>query len=89
MRDIQRLDQGACVMVVENTGAAAVTLEQAILFLREQEAASGSSSSPRDQIVYQRCPDCRKARVGTRDGFVELFHGGSRAVRGMRRADRD
>jgi 5-methylcytosine-specific restriction endonuclease McrA len=24
------------------------------------------------QIVYQRCPDCNRGRVGTREGFVEL-----------------
>jgi len=28
--------------------------------------------STRAQIVYQRCPDCRRARVGTPDGFVEV-----------------
>ncbi|HXV77462.1 MAG TPA: HNH endonuclease signature motif containing protein [Candidatus Polarisedimenticolaceae bacterium] len=29
----------------------------------------------RAQIVYQRCPDCRRARLGTRDGFVEVDAG--------------
>ena len=28
--------------------------------------------TPRAQIVYQRCPDCRRARVATCDGFVEV-----------------
>jgi len=65
--------ESACVMVAESTGAEEVSLEQAILFLCEKEMLSdpGPSHSPRAQVVYQRCPDCRKARVGTRDGFVE------------------
>ena len=41
----------------------------------------GSSDEPcrdarrdtaRARIVYQCCPDCRRSRVGTRDGFVEV-----------------
>ena len=64
--------ESACAMVAENTGAEGVSLEQAILFLCEKEMASDPSPSPRAQVVYQRCPDCRKARVGTRDGFVEV-----------------
>lgn len=35
-------------------------------------AYADASPSPRAQVVYQRCPDCSKARMGTRDGFVEV-----------------
>jgi 5-methylcytosine-specific restriction endonuclease McrA len=72
MEKVRRWIEGACALVVESTGAEEVSLEQAVLFLCEQDAASGASSSPRAQIAYQRCPDCRKARVATRDGFVEV-----------------
>ena len=69
--------ESACALAAEKTGAEDVSLEQAILFLCEKHTASDASacdtaSSPRAQIVYQRCTDCRKARVGTRDGFVEV-----------------
>jgi len=64
--------ESACATVAENTGAEEVSVEQAILFLCEKEMISDASPSRRAQIVYQRCPDCRKARVGTRDGFVEV-----------------
>lgn len=64
--------EAACSMIAEGTGAEEVTLEQAVLFLCEKDMASDPSPSPRAQVVYQRCPDCRKARVGTRDGFVEV-----------------
>jgi 5-methylcytosine-specific restriction endonuclease McrA len=58
-----------------------VSLEQAVLFLCERgmahEIAYETDADRRDesfraQIVYQHCPDCKKARVGTRDGFVEV-----------------
>ena len=64
--------ENACSVVAENTGADEVSLEQAILFLCEKGAASDTCAAPRAQIVYQRCPDCGKARVGSRDGFVEV-----------------
>jgi hypothetical protein len=64
--------ESACGMIAESTGAEEVSLEQAILFLCEKDMASDPSPSPRAQVVYQCCPDCRKARVGTRDGFVEV-----------------
>ena len=64
--------ESACATVAESTGAEEVSLEQAILFLCEKQMASDPSPSPRAQVVYQRCPDCRKARGGTRDGFVEV-----------------
>ena len=60
--------ESAGALAAEKTGAEDVSLEQAILFLCEKHTAS----SPRAQIVYQRCTDCSKARVGTRDGFVEV-----------------
>ena len=72
MEKVRRWIEGACALVVESTGAEGVSLEQAVLFLCEQDEASGASSSSRTQIVYQRCPDCKRARVGTRDGFVEV-----------------
>ena len=64
--------EGACATIAEGSGAEEVTLEQAILFLCEKDAASDPNPSPRAQLVYHRCPDCRRARVGTRDGFVEV-----------------
>jgi len=72
MEKVRTWIEGACALVAESTGVEKVSLEQAILFLCEKDAAAGASSSSRAQIVYQRCPDCRKARVGTRDGFVEV-----------------
>ena len=77
--------ESVCARVVEKTGAEEVTVEQAILLLCEEgihgvsgdedangRGANGRSVSCRAQIVYQHCPDCRRARVGTRDGFVEV-----------------
>jgi len=37
-----------------------------------RRGTDGCRVSCRARIVYQRCPDCRRARVGTRDGFVEV-----------------
>ena len=80
MEKVRKWLEGACATVAENTGAEETSLEQAILFLCEQgviACASGSvgvgaGQSARAQIVYQSCPDCRRARMGTRDGFVEV-----------------
>jgi len=36
------------------------------------ERATTADPSCPTRVVYQRCPDCRRARVGTRDGFVEV-----------------
>jgi len=72
MDKVRKWIESACAMIAENSGAEEVTLEQALLFLCEKDAASQPSSTPRAQVVYQRCPDCRKARVGTLDGFVEV-----------------
>jgi 5-methylcytosine-specific restriction endonuclease McrA len=92
--------------VAEKTGAEQVTLEQALLFLCEEESAAeagagrdadtvcGGTSTEEDgeegpeparpvagfrgrraypaRVVYQRCPDCARSRVATRDGFVEV-----------------
>ena len=79
----------AAAQIAERTGAGDVSLEQALLFLCEQDMALSRSpadaggpagespprsvgETPRAQIVYQSCPDCRRARVGTREGFVEV-----------------
>ncbi len=76
----------ACASVAATTGAEEVSPEQAILFLCEKDTMVEASAldrsaaadadargySYRAQVVYQHCPDCRKARVGTRDGFVEV-----------------
>jgi hypothetical protein len=72
MEKVRTWIECACAMVVENTGAEEVSLEQALLFLCEKEMISDESPSPRAQVVYQCCPDCNKTRVGTRDGFVEV-----------------
>jgi len=74
MEKVRTWIEGTCATVAENTGAEELSLEQAILFLCEQQMTSDPSPShtPRAQVVYQCCPDCRKARVGTRDGFVEV-----------------
>jgi hypothetical protein len=72
MEKVRTWIEGACATVAENTGAVEVSLEQAILFLCETQMTSDASPSPRAQVVYQRCPDCSKARMGTRDGFVEV-----------------
>jgi len=71
--------EGVCATVADRTGREEVSLEQALLFLCEsgrvaqtapaKERAAGSCGA---QIVYQHCPDCRRARVATRDGFVEV-----------------
>jgi len=64
----------ACAAVAESTGAEEVSPEQAILFLCEKGMTHpvAKDETPRAQIVYQHCPDCRKARVSTRDGLVEV-----------------
>jgi hypothetical protein len=72
MEKVRRWIEGACATIAENTGADEVSLEQAVLFLCEQQMVSDASPSPRAQVVYQRCPDCSKALVSTRDGFVEV-----------------
>jgi len=73
MEKVRRWIGDACAKVVEKTGAEQVELEQALLFLCERDAAGGKApASRRAQIVYQRCPDCRRARVGTAEGFVEV-----------------
>ena len=67
--------EGACATVAASTGMEEVSLEQAILFLCESGRVAQSehpSDSCGAQIVYQHCPDCRRARVGTSDGFVEV-----------------
>jgi len=66
--------EGTSARVAEKTGADDVSLEQAILFLCEQDApGSHAPVAPAGtQVVYQCCPDCRRSRVGTRDGFVEV-----------------
>ena len=78
---VRRWLETACATVAETTGVEEVTLEQALLFLCERAMASGGKEvipgesagrSARAQIVYQHCPECRRARVGTRDGFVEV-----------------
>jgi len=88
MEKVRAWIESTCAAVAENTGLDEVSLEQAILFLCEKDviletspersadknkAASGPSH--RAQVVYQHCPDCRRARVGTRDGFVEVESG--------------
>lgn len=72
MEKVRTWIEGACATVAEHTGAEEVSLEQAILFLCETQMVSDASPSPRAQVVYQRCPDCSKARMGARDGFVEV-----------------
>ena len=66
MDKVRKWIEGACATVAESSGADEVSLEQAVLFLCEKAMIN------RAQIVYQHCPDCRRARVGTRDGFVEV-----------------
>lgn len=73
MEKVWRWIGDASAAVAELTGAEEVEVEQAILFLCEKDAAGGATSSEsRAQIVYHRCPDCRRARLGTPDGFVEV-----------------
>jgi len=80
MDKVRKWIEGTCATVAESTGADEVSLEQAVLFLCEKaminsaspDRAAARSVSNRAQIVYQHCPDCRRARVGTRDGFVKV-----------------
>ncbi len=82
MDKVRRWLEQTCAEIADRTGTDEVSLEQAILFLCERGAATEVKESPgtdrsvtqdaRAQIVYQRCPDCSRARVGTRDGFVEV-----------------
>jgi hypothetical protein len=72
MEKVRTWIEGACATVAESTGVEEVSPEQAVLFLCETQMASDASPSPRAQVVYQRCPDCSKTRMGTRDGFVEV-----------------
>jgi len=64
--------EGVCVTVAETTGAEEVSLEQGMIVDAGPGKVAGDPVAYRAQIVYQHCPDCRKARVGTRDGFVEV-----------------
>jgi hypothetical protein len=52
MDKVRKWIECACAMVVENTGAEEVSLEQALLFLCEKEMISDESPSPRAQVVY-------------------------------------
>ncbi|MDH3285771.1 MAG: HNH endonuclease, partial [Acidobacteriota bacterium] len=65
--------------VVEQTGAEEVSVEQALLYLCEKSRAGARAESDaaaghvaRDQVVYQSCPDCRRARAHTPEGSVEI-----------------
>jgi hypothetical protein len=62
----------ACAAVAEKTGAEGISIEQALLFLCERSASHAAGGSGRSRLVYQRCPDCRRGRMGTREGFVEV-----------------
>ena len=89
MEKVRSWLESHCTVVAESTGSDDVSLEQAILFLCEKGAvleptpdrAAGHehghehSVAYRAQIAYQQCPDCRKSRVATRDGFVEVSAG--------------
>jgi 5-methylcytosine-specific restriction endonuclease McrA len=79
MDQVRKWIERACAVVVEKTGMPEVSVEQAILFLCENgsgpDTTDGGDRSGRARIVYQSCPDCRRARVGTRDGFVEVAPG--------------
>ncbi len=86
--DMERLRlwlDGIRAMIADRTGSDDVSLEQAVLFLAERDrldrrdgccetarATRQGDSAHDTQIVYQRCPDCRRSRVRTRDGFVEV-----------------
>jgi hypothetical protein len=79
MEKVRTWLEAACATVAARTGVEEVPLEQAILFLCEEGGESGGGddrreapAQPRAQIVYQRCPDCSRARVSTRDGYVEV-----------------
>jgi 5-methylcytosine-specific restriction endonuclease McrA len=69
-----------CLLVAESTGSDDVSLEQAILYLCERDAVLASEGDGagergvayRAQIAYQQCPDCKRSRVATRDGFLEV-----------------
>jgi len=91
MEKVRSWLEGHCAVVAEGTGSDDVSLEQAILFLCERgtvldpqsDRAAGDGHERghrhgvayRAQIAYQQCPDCRKSRVATRDGFVEVSAG--------------
>ncbi len=77
MDKIKTWIEQACAEVAEKTGGEEVSLEQALLFLCERTTDSvrdpqDGPARSRAQVVYQRCPDCSRARVGTREGFVEV-----------------
>jgi len=83
MEKVRKWLDGGCAAAAESTGAEEVSLEQAILETQPRRpAAAGQHGGPavadqhriayRAQIVYQSCPDCSRARLGTRDGFVEV-----------------
>ncbi len=77
MERIRTWIEHASAEVAERTGAEEVSVEQAVLFLCERPASACAKSArdadhPRAQVVYQCCPDCSRARVGTREGFVEV-----------------
>jgi hypothetical protein len=77
MDKVRRWIEGTCAAIAETTGADEVSLEQALLYLCERDSASAATQGARRpparaQIVYQRCTDCGRARMGTRDGFVEV-----------------
>ena len=81
MDRVRKWLEAGCATVAESTGSDDVSLEQAVLFLCEQWMIADASAAPdagrrvtyRAQVVYQSCPDCKRARVGSRDGFVEVL----------------
>jgi len=91
MEKVRKWLETGCATIAENTGSDDVSLEQAVLFLCEKAmiadvsaaliadvGAAPAAERPvtyRAQIVYQSCPDCKRARVGSRDGFVEVAPG--------------
>jgi hypothetical protein len=76
MEKVRRWLADGCAEVAAATGSDEVSPEQAILYLCEKRAIvtarAGAERSARAQLVYQRCPDCRRSRLGTEDGFVEV-----------------
>ncbi len=86
MEKVRSWLERVALSAAEKTGADEVSVEQALLFLCELAAQStvagrdveddGSAkprqAAPRAQVVYQACHECRRARVGTREGFVEV-----------------
>jgi 5-methylcytosine-specific restriction endonuclease McrA len=82
MEKIRTWIASVAAALTERTGQEEVTVERVILFLCESGGADAAGASSgqqisagracRDRVVYQRCPDCGRSRVATRDGFVEV-----------------